>query len=157
MLLLRRRRLTRFQLSRRRTVIVAFCAAAIAAGGLLGTSVDGRKDRTYVFIQPRIPAGMTLRQSAETVEKRVLNDLGSRAHLNSVRVVGSRSDIGKFVVGLGQAAPQERKGGLTWIIRAYGLFKPVTVPPGAPEVTTARTGWVIVDDASGQSIGYGWP
>jgi len=136
---------------------LSLSCAAIAALVLLATGALGGANRSYDYIPPIVPPGVTLHQSYRALEKNVLDALGSSSILNSVRVVSTRADLPEAVPEMaGTVAGSDAAGGPAWIIRANGLFRPVTDPPGAHPLTTPRDGYVVIDDTTGNTLAYGW-
>jgi hypothetical protein len=133
-------------------------AGGVTAGVVLASSgTTSAKKRSYAYMKAAVPAGVTPHQPEAVLEKRALDALGPASYLNSVRVIASRIDLPQVIPGSGHPPASEAVGGVTWIIRAHGLFQRVTTPPGAAEVTTPRDGFIVFDDATGKVIEYGWP
>ena len=107
------------------------------------------------MVAPLIPPGVVVTRSPEAVEKRVRAGLGRDAQIQSIRAVSSRRELSRFIPSLGAFAAKE-KGGPVWIVRAHGAFRRVTDQPGQRALTGQRNGYVVVDDATGTVIAYGW-
>jgi hypothetical protein len=59
--------------------------------------------------------------------------------------------------GAGAPAPGSAEAGqVVWLVRASGRFVGMRVPPGAAPIT-ASSGYFLVDDATGQTLGMGMP
>jgi len=43
-----------------------------------------------------------------------------------------------------------------WLVRAYGHFQYINVPPGGHQITKPRHGWYVFDDKTGVSLAYGF-
>ncbi|HEX3678969.1 MAG TPA: hypothetical protein VHU90_04540 [Galbitalea sp.] len=143
----------------RRMVVASTLAllAGVTATALLVTGAFGRTGRSDTFVAAVIPPSLELHRSADAVEEQVLNRLGHGSRIISVRAVPSRGDLTRYLPSLGaEAAPGTINDGPVWIVRASGVFQRVTDPPGDPPLATPREGFVVVDDASGETVAYGW-
>lgn len=61
------------------------------------------------------------------------------------------------VATLEAAAPVELEvAGIRWVVRATGTFVGLRVPPGQPPIVN-DTGYIIIDDATGEVVGMGMP
>src|SRR5438309_2625833 len=145
-------------LSRSRLLVLACVAAAIAAGvgiaaGLGGFGGNTRNPATSMadYVRPHVPPGVVLRQSARVMEQRVRRSLGPHSVITSVVVVRHRREIRRVVGGTG---PVIEHGGPAWIVRACGLFRPETIPPGGHFRVAQRSGYVIIDDRTSNNIAY---
>jgi hypothetical protein len=107
------------------------------------------------YVPPQIPPGLRVKQSVVTLERRVRNDIGPHSKITGVVVVAQLSDVNRYVPQLGHGPGVSAKGPV-WIIRAFGLFEPITIPSGAHALTTPRAGWFLFDDKTGVSLGYGF-
>jgi hypothetical protein len=139
----------------------AVCAVVVAALGIaaalgafsLGAKPSVTADPPSAFIQPHVPPGVVPRQSALAIELRVRKSLGPHARITSVVVVAHRRQISRVIGGSG---PEIDRGGPAWIVRARGLFHPVTIPPGGSDRMTQRNGYVVIDDMTGNMLAYGF-
>jgi hypothetical protein len=135
------------------------CAAVGAAIGIAaafgafsrGASHSGTTASAYV--RPHVPPGVVLRQNARAVERRVRQSLGAHAVITSVVVVAHRRETSRVIGGTG---PEIEHGGPAWIVRARGLFQPVTIPPGGHFRAAQRHGYVVIDDRTGRTLAYGF-
>lgn len=143
----------------RRTALLAATGfiVVVIAMVLWTTGAFGHNNRSYNYVPPTIPAGLSLHQHADALEKRVLDDLGANSKIESVRVVTNRAAARAAIPSLPKPARSEAKqDGPAWIVRAFGMFEPVTAPPGAALITQPHHGFVVVDDKTGATIAYGW-
>lgn len=137
--------------------LVLACALGIATF-VFASQAGGHSKRTYGLMDPKVALGVVPKLRAADVEKKVLDALGPQSSLKSVAVLPSRMDVSSAVPGFGEPeGPQIENLTPVWVVRAYGLFRPVTTAPGADEVTEPRAGYVVIDDGSAQVLGYGWP
>jgi hypothetical protein len=148
-------------MSSRRVVVGA---VACALGGALALAVW---HRSFIndpspsssmspseFVRPEIPSNVSLQQNASMIERNVRRSLGGHSVITSVRVVARRSELGEALIG--GTGPEFEHGGPAWIVRARGLFRPVTIPPGGHFTAKLRSGYVVIDDATGQTLAYGF-
>ena len=144
---------------RRRVATAAAACVTLAICGVFTASAVGRSQpgQTAKTVSPTIPVGLHLKQSAQGVETKVLSPLGPDAHINSVLVVPSRAELWSALANVGSPPEAEvNQGGPAWIVHAYGVFQPVNEQPGSSPQGAPRNGWVVVDDASGVTLAYGW-
>ena len=121
--------------------LLAFGAVVLAC---LVASGCGSRDAPRVYVQPVVEQGVEPSRSAREVEDTVARFLDPDARIIRVRVVANSRQF------------RQTKGGPVWIVRAYGHFQFVTVPPGRTEPIRAFAGWVALDDRTGHVIAYGW-
>jgi hypothetical protein len=133
-------------------------AAATLGGGVfaLVTQAAGGTARTYTFLPPQVPPNVHLIQRPQDVERSVLDYLGPHSFLQSVAVVASRHDIARLVPERGFSGPDAEVATATWIVRANGMFQYETPPPGVEGPDAPHSGYVLVDDATGRFVGYGF-
>jgi hypothetical protein len=105
------------------------------------------------FVRPHVPRNVVLRQDARMIERNVRENLGDRSVITSVRVVTHRKEIEAVIGGTG---PAFEHGGPAWIVRARGLFRPITVPPGGHFTERLRSGYFVIDDVTGRTLAYGF-
>ena len=127
-------------------------AGAVIALALIGCG----SHRSARYVEPTVPAGVRVRQSAAHVEGRILRGLDPGARITSVRIFRTRDDFWHANPDKGEPVGAEAHGGPVWLVRAYGHFQLVTVPPGGKPVTGSRSGYVVVDDATGRTLAYGF-
>jgi hypothetical protein len=128
------------------------------AATVIGLTHQGAPDHETFkprVVTPLIPPGVIVTRSPEAVEKRVRAGLGRDAQIKSIRAVSSRREISRFIPSLG-AFPAKETSGPVWIVRARGAFRRVTDQPGQSVLKGQRNGYVVVDDATGTVIAYGW-
>ena len=136
------------------TVLVVAIAIAVAATRHHGTRAASPPPHGFAYVPPRIPAGVKPRQAAADLERRVLRILGTGSRIASVVLVAHRQDVARYLPSL--PSGPALVGGPAWIVRANGLFEPVSVPPGGHKLTKPRKGWFVFDDKTGVSIAYGF-
>jgi hypothetical protein len=137
------------------------CAAVVAAIGIAATlgafsrvpERSGTATAPSAFVRPHVPPGVMLRQRARAIELRVRKSLGPHAVITSVVVVAHRRETSRVIGGTG---PDIEHGGPAWIVRARGLFRPVTIPPGGHFRIRQRNGYVVIDDETGNTLAYGF-
>lgn len=72
-------------------------------------------------------------------------------------VFTSRGEAAKIEPGIGAPDPGTPEAARrVWVVRAEGRFVGDRVPPGADPVI-GRTGYLVIDDATGEIIGMGMP
>ena len=149
------RRLPLVQL--RSFVLVAVIAAVVVV--VLGTtSATAQKTRAYAYTQPIIPPESHGRVRTPKMSRSKFSTHSAPTPIWTLCGWSPRAPICRPTSRtLVVQAQRNESAGVTRIVRAYGLFQPVTTPPGASGVSGSRDGWVIVDDNTGQAIGYGWP
>lgn len=130
--------------------------AAVIAAALFATGAVGRTNRTYAFVAADVPPGLVLHRSANAVEKQVLDQLGNNSRIINIRAVAARDDVRNYVPIGTEAGSAKIHGGPAWIVHATGMFQRVTDPPGSAPLATPREGFVVVDDATGETLAYGW-
>lgn len=131
--------------------LLALLAALFARSGLAGSAqlvVDDRVGATH----------LTANEVASIVMSR-LGAMGTPAGTGQIirMTVIPMAILGSVEPSAGSppsGAPDAED--VVWVVRAQGHFVGLRVPPGAQPIT-ASTGYVLVDDASGETIGMGMP
>lgn len=141
-------------------------AAAVALGAVLaavaipqftGVLGGGPPPEPTVSIQ----AGLAHRLDVSTVQGIAEQHLGS---MQTMAAGGQAIAIQKIsavaadrVTSVEAAAPVETDAtGIRWVVRATGTFVGQRVPLGNPPIV-ADTGYLIIDDATGEVVGMGMP
>lgn len=133
------------------------CVAIGVAGLYTGTASAGSEcPHVNRVVAPVVPHGVKLVRTPAAIEARVLRALGPGSHINSVVVVRRRAEIWTELPRLGHPPQDASVGGPAWIIRAYGIFIPVTTRAGVVPRPQPHNGYVVIDDRSDVTLAYGW-
>jgi hypothetical protein len=142
---------------RRTTFRLGVTIAALAVGvTIIVFHYAPATDPPPRYVPAQKPRGIVLHQNARAIETGVLTWLGPKSRILSVRVIARRADLARALPEYGGSGPSLEHGGPAWIVRAHGLFEPLTLPLGGLPRTSPSTGFVIFDDATGRRLGYGF-
>src|SRR3990170_3562974 len=136
-------------------VALGMLLAAVAIPQLTGVLGGGPPLEPTVSVQ----AGLTPRLDASTVQKIAEQHLASMQTMaaggQAIAVHEISAVGGDPMAGREPAPPVEADAsGIRWVVRATGTFVGQRVPPGNPPIV-ADTGYLIIDDATGEVVGMG--
>jgi hypothetical protein len=138
-------------------VAAGMVLAAVAIPQLTGVLGGGPPPEPTVSVQ----AGLAPKLDVSTVQAIAEQQLAS---MQTMAAGGQTIAIQKIsavgadrVTGVEAAVPVETDAtGIRWVVRATGTFVGQRVPPGNPPIV-ADTGYLIIDDATGEVVGMGMP
>lgn len=108
-----------------------------------------------------VPAGIATRMNAAdviaSVERRLMNMSAGVPNSVPITILSvTATDAGSVDAVEPNAGIDTSFGGVVWIVRAKGTFVGVHVPPGTKPITSS-TGYLLIDDATGEPMGMGMP
>lgn len=148
----------KFTQRRRVVLVLAVACAAWGASAVLGRDGDPAAapltaDRSTITVVD-IPAGLVLRLTPERVASLVRGTL-SDAQIERMSARALWSEVRTIEPNAGLPGPG-RDGGPVWVVRARGSFVGRRVPPGAKAIRS-RTGYFLINDATGAVFAMGMP
>jgi hypothetical protein len=143
-------------------VVLVVAVLILSRGGLFGTSSPGAGAATTSAVI-KIEGGLTPRMTVDEVEAAVLRQIHAMEEIAGTVVrppailsvtATTAAGVATLEPGSGQQEPPAL--GIQWLVRAEGTFTNNRTPPGGSPMIAA-TGFFIIDDATGLTIGFGFP
>lgn len=73
-----------------------------------------------------------------------------------VAILSLTATTGTDLARVEEHAASDAGAGVVWVVRGTGSFVGLRVPPGVPPITSS-TGYLVIDDVSGDVITMGMP
>ena len=137
-------------MSRRHLLLVV--ASLIAAGATAAGIVAATSGPAYPV---HVPAGVNARLPRDGVALIVISRIGPDAAIERMDLL--TDDSGVRDIEPNAARPVDAPPvGPVWVVRARGHFVGRRTPPGAP-AATAKSGYFVIDDNTGEVLEMGMP